>query len=127
MQFTNSSAPPPPISSICDVSQRFDTAVTIQWITPANCGRRSDCYYQIRINNDSPQRHSPVFRPNNQETFTVANLQPDITYSISVSVHNGVSDQDPDNARNRECVIVTTTLQGSKYDQSKLFLAIQYL
>ena len=127
MQFTNSSAPPPPISSSCDVSQHFDTAVTIRWRSPANCGGRSNCYYQIRINNDSPQRHSPVFRPNNQETFTVANLQPDTTYSISVSVHNGVSDQDPDNARNRECVIVATTLQGSKYDQSKLFLAIQYL
>ena len=126
MQFTNSSAPPPSISN-CHINQRFDTAVTIQWRSPANCGGRSDCYYQIKINNDSPKRHSAVFRPNNQEIFTVENLQPATTYSITVSIHNGVSDQDPDNAENRECVIVATTIQGSKQDQYKLFLAIQYL
>ena len=118
MQFTNSSAPPPPISS-CVVSQHFDTAITIQWITPVNCGRRSDCYYQIKINNGSPEDYSLVFHPNTQETFTVESLQPDTTYSITVSVHNGVSDQDPDSARNRECIIVATTLEGSKYDRSK--------
>ena len=59
-------------------------------------------------------RHSPTFRPNAQETFTVENLQPDTTYSITVSIHNGVSDQDSGNARLRECPITTTTLQGSK-------------
>ena len=118
MQFTNSSAPPSSISN-CHINQRFDTAVTIRWRSPANCGGRSDCYYQIKINNDSPKQHSPVFRPNIQETFTVENLQPSTTYSITVSIHNGVSDQDPDNARNRECVIVATTLQGSKYERSK--------
>ena len=105
--------PPPPISN-CDISQQFDTAITIRWRSPANCGGRSDCYYQIKINNDSPKQHSPVFRPNNQETFTVEDLQPDTTYSIKVSIHNGVSGQDPDNAESRECVIVATTLQGSK-------------
>ena len=117
-------APPPPISN-CNVGQQFDTAITIQWRSPANCGGRSDCYYQIKINNDSPKRHSSVFRPNTQETFTVENLQPATTYAITVSIHNGVSDQDPDNAENRKCVIVATTIQGSKYGQSKLFLAIQ--
>ena len=61
-------------------------------------------------------RHSPVFRPNAQEIFTVENLRPDTTYSITVSVHNGVSDQDPDNAGNRECSVAATTIQGSKYD-----------
>jgi hypothetical protein len=109
------SAPPPPVSD-CDVSQRFDTAITIRWRTPANCGGRSDCYYKIKINNGPPKRHSPLFRPNNQESFTVENLQPDTTYSITVSIHNGVSDQDPDNARNRECLIVNKTLPGSEYD-----------
>jgi hypothetical protein len=77
-----------------------------------------DCDYQIQINDGSPELLSPrrVFHSNNQETFTIENLQPDTTYSITVSVHNGVSDQDPDNARNRQCSIVATTLQGSEYD-----------
>ena len=114
----NSSAPPPPISS-CDVSQHFDTAITIQWRAPANCGGRSDCYYQLKINSSSPEDYSPVFRPNAQEMFTVDDLESDMTYSITVGVHNGVSDQDSENARNRECMIVAKTVQGSKYDQSK--------
>ena len=63
-------------------------------------------------------QHSPTFRPNAQETFTVENLQPDTTYSITVSIHNGVSDQDSGNARLRECVITAKTLQGSEYDGS---------
>ena len=114
------SAPPPRIPE-CTVSQSFDTAVTIQWTTPANCGGRTDCYYQIEIkfNDGSPKQHSPGFRPNTQETYTIDNLQPDTTYSITVSIHNGVSDQDSDNARFRECTIVNKTLQGSKYNQSK--------
>ena len=101
---------------MCAISQQFDTAITVQWRAPADCGGRRDCYYQIKINNGSPKRYSPpVFRPDTEETFTVENLQPDTTYSITVSIHNGVSDQDPDNARNRECLIVATTLQGSEY------------
>ena len=112
------SAPPPRIPE-CTVSQRFDAGVTIQWTTPANCGGRTDCYYQIKINNGSPKQYSPGFRPNTQETYAIDNLQPDTTYSIIVSIHNGVSDQDSDNARFRECTIVTKTLQGSEYDQSK--------
>ena len=112
------SAPPPHIPE-CTVSQRFDTAVTIQWTAPANCGGRTDCYYQIKINDDSPKQHSPGFHPNTRETYTIANLQPDTTYSIIVSIHNGVSDQDSDNARFRECTIVAKTIQGSKYNQSK--------
>ena len=109
------SAPPPHIPE-CTISQHFDTAVTIQWTTPANCGGRTDCYYQIKINDGSPKRHSPGFRPNTQETYTIDNLQPDTTYSITVSIHNGVSDQDSDNARFRECTIVVKTIQGSMID-----------
>ena len=113
-----SSAPPPPISG-CNVSQQFDTRIDIQWITPPHCGEREDCYYLIKIRNGSPKRHSPSeFRPNSQETFSIRNLQPDTTYQITVSVHNGVSDQDPENVGNRECTIVAATVPGSKYNSS---------
>ena len=63
-------------------------------------------------------QHSPTFHPNTQQTFTVENLQPDTTYSITVSIHNGISGQDSGNARLRECVITAKTLQGSEYDGS---------
>jgi hypothetical protein len=109
-------APPPSISG-CNVSQRLDTSIDILWITPATCGERKDCYYVIQANDGPPKRHSPViFRPNNQETFTVGNLLQDTTYQITVSVHNGVSDQDPENVGNRECTIVAATIPGSKYN-----------
>ena len=109
------SAPPLPISG-CNISQVFDTGIAIRWMTPAHCGGRNDCYYQINIDDGSPMRHSPVFHPNTQEIFTVENLQQDTTYKITLSVHNGVSDQDPENDGNRECTIVAATVPGSKYN-----------
>ena len=119
-----SSVPPPTISG-CNVSQAFDTGIAIRWTTPADCGGRTDCYYQIKIDDGSPQQYSPpVFQPNTQETFTVENLQQDTTYQITVSVHNGVSDQDPENARNRECTFVAATVSGSKYDQQSLAMLL---
>ena len=115
--YDDFSAPPPPINiPECVIRQSFDTGVTIQWRAPAHCGGRSDCYYQIKINDGSPKMHRPGFRPNEEEIYDINNLQPDTTYSITVSIHNGVSDQDPDNARLRQCTIVATTIQGSKYD-----------
>ena len=103
----------------CNVSQEFDTRIDIQWITPAHCGGREDCYYLIKAGSGSPQRHSPSeFRPNSQEEFTIRNLLPDTTYQITVSIHNGVSDQDPENVGNRECTFVAATVPGSKYNSS---------
>ena len=115
-----SSAPPPPMSgSGCNVSQQFDTRIDIQWITPADCGGREDCFYLIKTGSGSPKRHSPsAFRPNSQEEFTIRNLQPDTTYQITVSIHNGVSDQDPENVGHRECTFVAATVPGSEYNSS---------
>ena len=45
---------------------------------------------------------------------TLRNLQSDTTYAITISVHNGVSGQDAENAKLRECTIVATTIRGSK-------------
>ena len=88
------------------MSESFETALTIQWSTPAHCGGRNDCYYRIKINDGPPMVPA--------DDRTLRNLQPDTTYSITVSVHNGVSEQDAENAKSRECVIVATTIRGSK-------------
>ena len=119
------SAPPPRISS-CVASEHLDTSITIRWTNPAACGGRSDCNFMIRVNDGPPQLYSPAggFRPNRQETYIVGNLQPDTTYSITVSIHNGVSDQDADNARLRECSFVATTIQGSKFAQCAVFIIV---
>ena len=102
------------------MSREFDTAITIQWTNPAHCGGRSDCYYNIRVNDGPPVQHTPnSFQSNPQETYIVENLQPDTTYSITVSIHNGVSDQDTENTKNRECSIIAGTIQGSKFYQKR--------
>ena len=63
-------------------------------------------------------RYDPTnFNFNAQETYTLNNLQPDTTYSIIVSVHNGVSGLDAVNANLRACQIVVATIPGSKFDQ----------
>ena len=47
--------------------------------------------------NGSPKEHSPVYSvPVATQTITVEKLQPDTTYSIAVSFHNGISGQDSD-------------------------------
>ena len=111
------SAPPPPIPE-CMASEVYDTSVVLQWRSPPHCGGRTDCYYQIRINDGPALQYNPTrFTFNAQVTYAVNNLQQDTTYSITVSIHNGVSDQDANNAKLRECPVVVTTIQGSMFDQ----------
>ena len=101
----------------CTSNTVYDTGAVLQWRNPPHCGGRTDCYYRISINNGPAVRHDPTnFNFNALETYTANNLQPDTTYSITVSIHNGVSDQDADNAKLRECQIVVTTIPGSKFD-----------
>ena len=107
-------APPSPISD-CVANEVYDTSIELQWNSPSHCGGRTDCYYQIRLNNGPAERYDPTnFNFNAQTGKVVSNLQQDTTYSITISVHNGVSDQDTDNTKIRECSIVATTTQGSK-------------
>ena len=97
----------------------YDTSVELQWNSPSHCGGRTDCFYQIRLNNGPAERYDPTnFNFNAQTGKVVSNLQQDTTYSITISVHNGVSDhdQDTDDAKFRECSIVATTTQGSKFN-----------
>ena len=111
------SAPPPPISE-CMASEVYDTSVILQWRSPPHCGGRTDCYYQIRINNGPAIQHDQTrFNFNAQVTYTINNLQQATTYSITVSIHNGVSDQDAANAKLRECSVPLTTIQGTMFDK----------
>ena len=72
-------------------------------------------------------KYNPTrFTINAQIVYTINNLQQDTTYSITVSILNGVSDQDADNAKLRECSIVVTTMQGSMFDQCTSTIAINY-
>ena len=106
------SAPPPPIPE-CMTSEVHDTRVVLQWRSPPHCGGRTDCYYQIRINNGSAiQNYSTRFMNNfnAQVTYPINNLQQATNFLIAVSIHNGVSDQDAVHAKLRECSILVLSL-----------------
>ena len=106
----------------------YDTSVELQWNSPSHCGGRTDCYYQIRINNGPAERYDPTnFNFSAQETYSVNNLQQDTTYCIAISVHNGVSDQDADNEKLRECSIVVKTVQGGKFDYMYNYINIMIM
>ena len=92
----------------------FDTGASVQWRGPSHCGGRTDCYYQIQVNDRTPFRINEV-NFNSDESYTVNNLEPDTTYSITISIHNGVSNQDTANAKLRQCSLVVTTIQGSEF------------
>ena len=105
-------APPSPVSD-CAPNEMFDTGARVQWRAPSHCGGRTDCYYQIQVNDQTPLRVNGV-NFNSDESYTVNNLKPDTTYSITISIHNGVSNQDAANAKLRQCSLVVTTIQGSE-------------
>jgi len=47
--------------------------------------------------------------------YDVTGLQPVTTYTIRISVHNGVSGNDSQNDDDRRRFIIDTTLEGSKH------------
>ena len=109
-------APPPPIfHCAASVNQTYTDSVSVRWRSPPHCGGRKDCYYEIAINGHATVRYNPpTFNFDVLESYTVNNLKPDTTYLVSVSIHNGVSEQDPDNAKLRQCCIEVKTKEGSK-------------
>ena len=112
---------PPPALFHCgvSVSQTYAHSVRVQWQSPSHCGGRKDCYYEIAVNGQATVRYDPTaFNVDVLESYTINNLQPSTTYLVSVSIHNGVSDQDPDSAKLRQCFIEVKTKEGSKFENN---------
>ena len=114
----------PPSSLSCgslQVSTVASNSLTVRWQKPQITGR-SDFYYTLKHTNpDDPfgdliVTFPKITTPPNQVQVSqeITGLRPDTEYHIEVSVHNGVSDQDPDNAPDRVCEIRETTSEGSK-------------
>ncbi len=94
------------------------TSITVLWQSPTTTGR-GDYFYTIKYTNpDDPAGNLLVYqqryKPN---AITVTGLRPATGYRIEVSVHNGVSDQDPDGAPQRTCQVSGMTTEGRKSDK----------
>ena len=77
---------------------------------------RDDFYYTVRYSDgESTGEHTLLIRPESDRVDEViSGLTPDTTYTITVTVHNGVSNQDRDNEHLRRCQLKTSTSEGSE-------------
>ena len=112
------SAPPGPVRNL-RVTRVIDTSVTVTWTRPVVTGR-SDFYYTLQYSdpdNIGALLPVPPRRIDNQAltvTVPITGLQPNTPYTIRVTSHNGVSDQDTENAALRRVDIQVRTMEGGQ-------------
>lgn len=93
--------------------QRTDTQIILKWKKPINTGR-NDFYYVIEYSDrETTGKHTIVNQMEYVEEV-LSNLKPDTMYTFTVTVKNGVSDQDIGGENLRRCKLTATTMEGSK-------------
>ena len=106
---------PPTAARNLKVTHSASTSITIQWNPPIRTGR-PDYYYVIE--HSDPDDVSKYIRHNENgvkgTSYTLDNLRPDTIYIIQVSVNNGVSRQDSENADKRIVQVNARTMEGRK-------------
>ena len=107
-----------PPSAIIDlrVADTTDTTITITWNWPTTTGR-SDFFYRV-FQSDPSQPGRYILRRDNlvgQVSYQVTGLVPFTPYVLRVSVHNGVSDLDPDGAAGRVSEVTNMTGEARKF------------
>ena len=113
---TTISGPPGRVTAL-EVIAKTDTTITVSWQRPTLTGRR-DYFYRVffssLLGRLSLARDSLEDRWSRVE-FTVDGLIPNTLYIIRVTTHNGVSDQDLDNALSRVAEVSSRTAEGSEH------------
>ena len=110
------------------VDSRTDTTVVVTWRRPTVTGR-PDYFYRVEVSdpervNAFNEHNSNLVNGNIQPTYSVSPLVPHTSYVIRVSVHNGVSDQDPD-GHLRICEVVVMTLEGGEKNSQAVMQFIE--
>ena len=112
------SAPPGPVRDL-QVALLTSTSVTVRWTRPEVTGR-PDFYYTLQYSDPDnigeflPAIPMRIMNSALSVSHTITGLQPYTTYTIRVISHNGVSDQDTENAALRIMTIQIGTLEGGK-------------
>ena len=94
------------------VTRTTITSITVRW-TPVRTGR-PDYYYVVEHSDPddiSKYIHQDEVKSNR---YVFDNLRPGTVYIIRVSVHNGVSDQDSENADDRIVEVDARTREECK-------------
>ena len=87
--------------------------ISISWEIPANTGR-DDFYYTVEYTDGESVESDTVFSQNRVVQYSIDGLKPATDYIITVTVENGVSDQDSQNEYLRRCELRLTTQEGSE-------------
>ncbi len=110
-------APPGPITDL-KTTANTSTSVTLEWTRPEVTGR-DDFYYTYQIFDpdhilpDTPRRLS--FNASSPTiTYTEDRLRPVTPFTFRIITHNGVSDEDKENAALRKVELVVKTKEGGK-------------
>ena len=104
-------APPSSCRNIQAI-QRTATQITLRWKKPINVGR-DDFYYEIEYSDGETTGEHALESKMDYILEVITGLKPDTSYKFTVTVNNGVSDQDDRNEKLRSCELVTRTMEGS--------------
>ncbi|XP_064385048.1 sushi, von Willebrand factor type A, EGF and pentraxin domain-containing protein 1-like isoform X4 [Halichondria panicea] len=107
--------PPGPVTDL-KTTANTSTSVTLEWTRPEVTGR-DDFYYTYQIFDpnhilpDTPRRLS--FTASSPKiTYTEDRLRPVTPFTFRITTHNGVSDEDKENAALRKVELVVKTKEG---------------
>ena len=92
--------------------QSTATEITLRWKKPVNTGR-DDFYYQIEYSDGQNTGQHSLENKLEYIQEVISGLKPDTSYEFTVTVNNGVSDQDTRNENLRRCELTTRTMEGS--------------
>ncbi len=88
--------------------------MTLEWTRPEVTGR-DDFYYTYQIfDSDHILPDTPITLPFTAFSYTEERLRPVTPYTFRIITHNGVSDQDKENAALRKVELVVKTKEGGK-------------
>ena len=90
-----------------------EQTVSISWSKPDDTGR-DDFYYTVEYSDGKSVGSVPVVSQERVVQYSITGLRPATDYTITVTVENGVSDQDAQNEYLRRCDLKLTTQEGSE-------------
>ena len=88
-----------------------ERSLSVKWQRPAITGR-DDFYYVLEYSDGKSVESNQVINQSKVVSQLITGLKPAIEYTITVTVVNGVSDQDQGNDFKRTCGLTTTTVEG---------------
>lgn len=86
----------------------------LKWKRPIKTGR-NDFYYEIEYSDGDTTGKHTISNQMEYVAEVLSNLRPDTMYTFTVTVENGVSDQDTGGKRLRSCILTATTMEGSEF------------